>query len=137
MTTVNHRTRGQEEQTLEECMGCQVIHGRSRHTEPNGHHHVGDFRQRGVGQNPFDVVLLTSDQRRKQGHESPDPSNRHHRYLAHFQNRKNSNQHVHTRYHHRGRVQKRGNWGWTFHRIGQPDMKWKLSRLSETTAEKS
>ena len=47
-----------EQQRLEERVGGQVKHRRRRAAQADGHDHVAQLRERRVGQNALDVVLL-------------------------------------------------------------------------------
>ena len=61
------RTGAEEEQRLEKRVREKVKHRRFTGSQTDGHHHVAELRQGGVGEDAFDVVLLRGDER---GHDA-------------------------------------------------------------------
>ncbi len=57
----DHRAGSEKEERFEERMRKQVEHGCLTRCEPHGHDHVTKLRERGVSEDPFDVVLLRCD----------------------------------------------------------------------------
>src|ERR1700751_2075238 len=71
-TAMDHRPSPQKKQRLEKCMRNQVEHAHSNSAHAESHHHVAELRNRGVGENPLDVVLCDrnagSEQRSNRTH---------------------------------------------------------------------
>ena len=66
---MNHRAGAEEQQRFEKRVGGEVVHRGRRAAEADGHHHVTELRERRVGEDAFDVVLLNGDERGEQGGE--------------------------------------------------------------------
>ena len=67
------RAGPEEQQRLEKRVSEKVEHRRLVRGETDRHHHVTELRERGVGENAFDVVLLRRDQRGHQRGDRADP----------------------------------------------------------------
>ena len=131
----NDRAGSEEEKRFEKRMSEQVKHRRIVGREANRHHHVTELRERGVSENPFDVVLLRCDQRSHHRGDRADPGNNQKRCLRRLNNKRNTHQHVNACCHHGRCVDQRGNWRWTFHGVRQPDVQRKLGRFADRSAE--
>ena len=57
---------------LEKCVRGQMEHRGRRATQANGHDHVAELRERRVGEDALDVVLLDGDERGEQRGEAAD-----------------------------------------------------------------
>ena len=66
------RAGAQEQQRLEKRVRGQMEHRRRRAAQADGHDHVAELRERRVGDDAFDVVLLDGDERGEQRGESAD-----------------------------------------------------------------
>ena len=76
------RAGAEEEQRFEERVGEKVKHRRLARGETDRHHHVTELRERGIGENAFDVVLLRRDQRGHDRGDGADPCDDQKRGLA-------------------------------------------------------
>ena len=133
MQREDHRPRAKEQQRFEKCVRRQMEHRRSRTAQTDCHDHVTELRQRRISQNALDVVLLNGDQRRKQRGESAHIGN--HFQRRRVQQKNDPAQHVTPRRNHRCRVNQRAHRRRAFHRVRQPDVKRKLGRLADRSAE--
>ena len=96
------RSRAEEEQRLEKRVRGQMIHRRRRPAQAHGHDHVTQLRERRIGEDALDVVLLHRNQRRQERSESANPCDDR-QCAARFDDEENTAQHVNTgRYHRRG-----------------------------------
>ena len=147
MAAHNYTARTQEQQRLEAGMRREMKHGGIRTRTAHGHDHVTQLRQRGVGKNAFDVVLLdsnqTGQQRRDATHPGDDAQGRHAAQKRQgigpgrgkIENEKYPAEHVHTRGHHRRGVDQGGYRGGTFHGVRQPDVQRHLRALAHGPEE--
>ena len=114
-------------------MRGEVVHGRGRTGDSDGHDHVAELRQGRVGQNAFDVVLLDGHQRRHQRCYCADP--RDDEQCRRVEDKKDAAEHVHTGGHHCRRVNQRADRRGAFHRVRQPDVQGELRGLANRAAE--
>ena len=75
MERMNHRACAEEEQRLEKGVRGEVVHRRRRTGHADCHDHVAQLRDRRVGEDAFDVVLLDRDERGEQCGEAADVGN--------------------------------------------------------------
>ena len=138
MQRVNHRTGTEEEQCLEECVREQVEHRRSAvrvGSEANCHDHVAELRERRVGEDALDVILLRGHQRCEQCGDAADPRNDERRVRRESDQKRDTRQHEYAGRDHGRSVDERGNGSRAFHRVGQPGVQRKLRAFSECAAE--
>src|SRR3984957_18337305 len=69
---VDDGTGGEEEDRLEESVGAEVKHGGVGAAATDGHDHVAELREGGIGEDALDVVLLDGDEGGKNGGEAAD-----------------------------------------------------------------
>ena len=69
---MDDRAGAEEQQRLEERVRGQMEHRRRRAAQAHGHDHVAELRERRVGEDALDVVLLDGDQRGEQRGETAD-----------------------------------------------------------------
>ena len=136
---VDDRAGTEEEQRLEPCMGEEVEHARLAGDEADGHDHVAELGERGVGEHAFDVVLLDGHQRGDQRGDAAGPGDDG-AGLEGFEDFESerelhAEEHVNAGGDHGGGVDERGNGSGAFHGIGQPDVERKLGGLADGTAE--
>ena len=110
-------------------------HRRFAGSEADRHHHVAELRKRGVGEDAFDVVLLRRHQGGEHGGDRPDPGDHEERIRRSVDQKTDAHEHVNARRHHRRRMDQSRDGRRTFHRVGQPNVKRKLRRLSDRAAE--
>ena len=67
--------RAQEEQGLEPGMGEEVEHGRFPGQQAQGHDHVAQLGEGGVGQHALDVILLGGHEGGDDGRDGADDGN--------------------------------------------------------------
>ena len=126
----------QEQQRLEERMGRQMEHRRRRAVEANGHHHVAELRERRIGQDALDVVLLDGDDGGQQGGEPANPRDDLQRMGAgDIEQEEHAAKHVHARGDHRRGMNQGADGRGAFHGVGQPDVQRKLRALAHRAAE--
>ena len=125
----------QEQERLEQRVGCQVEHRRGEGAVAQGEHHEPDLANRGIGQDPFQV-------RRRQGHCGP-----HHRRDEPDGNdefpctRRSLEKGQHPRYQidpchdHRSGVYQGTHGSGAFHGVGEPDVERELRRLPHRAEE--
>ena len=136
MQRVNHRAGAEEKHRLEERVRREVKHRRRGRVDADREHHVAELRERRVGEDALDVILLHRHQRREQRGESTDPADDFERVRAgDVEDEKHAAQHVNARGHHRRRVDQRAHGRRAFHRIGQPDVQRELRALAHRAAE--
>ena len=70
---IDDRAGAEEQQRLEKRVREKMEHRRFARREPDRHHHVAELRERGVGEDAFDVVLLRRHQRGEQRGDGADP----------------------------------------------------------------
>ena len=114
-------------------------HGHAAH--PEAGHHVAKLRNRGVGENAFDVILRDGDERGKNRRRRANPDDDRERHGCAAGLRSGLHQRINTRHqknaggNHCGRVNQRGNRRRPLHRIRQPDVQRKLTALARRTAK--
>ena len=69
---VDHRSRAEEEQGLEEGVGEEVEDAGGVGADAEAHEHVAELRAGRVGDHPLDVVLDEADRRREEGGDAAD-----------------------------------------------------------------
>jgi hypothetical protein len=74
---VDHRTRAQEQQRLEEGVGHEMEDGGDVAPEPGGQEHEAELGHRRVGEHLLDVGLGDGDRRRPQGGDGTDGGDGH------------------------------------------------------------
>ena len=135
---VDDRAGAEEKQGFEPSVGEKVEHARLADKKANGHHHVAELGEGGVGEDLLDIVLLGGHQR---GGQRGDPSNpcdggsgeTFERLGA--DGELHAEEHVNARRDHGGGVDQGGDGGGAFHRVGQPDVEGKLGGFPDRAAE--
>ncbi len=127
---VNHRTRREEQQALEERVRHQMEDARRERSHATRHEHIAKLRNGGVSQHFLDVGLRDADSRRKQGRERSNDRDHRHRHRRALEDRRRARHHINARRHHGRRMNQRRNWSRAFHGVRQPDIKWNLRRLT-------
>ncbi len=98
---MDHRTRTEEEQRLEERVCEHVENSRSKRADAKRQEHISQLRDSGVGQHAFDVVLHQRNGRSKNGSECADNGHGFHRARSQHEYGIRARHHVHARRHHR------------------------------------
>ena len=138
---VNDRAGAKEEQRLEEGVCDQVEDRRDIRADAQRGDHEAKLRDGGVGQHALDVVLRHGNGRGEEGRERADERHHGHRRcrLAMFQPAEISGNmrmtSVHTRRHHRRRMDHGADRGRAFHRVRQPDVQRELRRFANRADE--
>ena len=101
--------------------------------QADGHDHVAELRERRVGEDALDVVLLDGDERREQRGEAADVGDDVQRVGV--EQKQHPAKHVNAGGHHRRGVDQGGDGRRAFHRVRQPDMQRELRRLADRAAE--
>ena len=127
---VDDRTRGEEEERLEDAVGQQVQEARAREPGPDRRHHVAELGDGGVGQHPLDVALHAGEGGREQRGEGADPAHRAQHLGRLLEEERGAEEQVDARGHHRGGVDQGRHRGRSLHRVGQPDVERELGRLA-------
>ena len=134
---MDHRPGGEEQQGLEERVGEQMEEagGVALRAEPERRHHVGELRDRRVGEHAFDVVLDEREERRDQHGDRADRSHERERMAGGGEHGEHPAHHVDAGRDHRRRVDERGHRRGARHRVGEPHVQRELSRLPDRAAE--
>ena len=135
---VDDRACAEEEQRLEECVRPQMEHRRAAfdvRREARSHDHVAELRERGVGEDALDVVLLRGHERGEDARDAADPRDDHPGDRRKIDEERETREHVHARGDHRRGVDERGDGRGAFHRVRQPCVERELRALSNRTAE--
>ena len=151
MAGMDHRPSPEEQHRLEESVGHQMVHSRSRRSQlrpqADRHHHVSELRKRGIGEDTLDVVLLDRNQRGEQSREAtdipddrarPEPAQEIQRSRPGAGRRveeEHPAQHVNARRHHRRRMDQRRHRRRAFHGVRQPNMQRELRALAHRAHE--
>ena len=135
---VDDRAGTEEKQRLEPGVGEEVEHARLTDEQADGHHHVSELREGGVGEDFLDVILLGGHQRGHQRGDASDPgdggSGEAFERLG-SDGELHAEQHVNAGRDHGGGVDQGGNGGGAFHRVRQPDMERELCGFPDRAAE--
>ena len=127
------RAGAQEQQRLEKRVRGQMEHRRRRAAQADGHDHVAELRERRVGDDAFDVVLLDGDERGEQRGESADVGDDVQRVGV--EQKQNAAKHVNAGGHHRRGVDERGDRRRAFHGVRQPHVQRELRGFADRAAE--
>ncbi len=115
---------GQEEQGLEAGVRGEVEHRRVGSAAADGHDHVAELRERRVGDDALDVVLLDGDERGEQRGESADVGDDVQRVCV--KQKENPAKHINTGGNHCRSVDQSGHGRRAFHRVRQPNVQREL-----------
>ena len=134
---VVHRPRTEEQHRLEERVRHQVEHRRRVPAHPDREHHVGQLRDRRIGQHPLDIDLHHRQHRRAQRGARPNPGDQIRCRRGGVNHREKTRQQVDARRDHRGRVDQRRDRRRTLHRVRQPDVQRELRRLADRARDQA
>ena len=133
MTGVDHRSRTEKQEALEEGMGDEMKQPGQPSPDAERQHHVAELTDGRIGKYAFDVV---GHQRDRGGDEQSDrPDIRDDEEGIRSQDRIETADEIDTRGDHRRRVDERRDGRRTLHGVGKPDEEWKLSALPDAPAE--
>ena len=132
---VDHRSRIEEQQALEEAVRHEVEDGRRPGPHPERGEHVAQLRQGGVGEHALDVGLGERDRGRQDRGEDADRGHDDHRLRGVGEDRVGAGHEVdagvdHGRGMDEGRHRRRA-----LHRVGQPDVERELGALADRAGE--
>ena len=134
---VDDRAGGEEEERLEEGVGGEVEHGGIGAAATDGHDHVAELREGGIGEDALDVVLLDGDEGGEDGGEAADACNDEHPGGRKEQQRIDAAEHIDAGGDHGGGVDERGDRRRAFHGVGQPDVERDHGRFADAAAEEA
>ena len=132
---VDHRSRAEKQQRLEESVGEKVEHRRPERACASGEEHVAKLRAGRIGDDALDVVLHAADGRGENASGGADVGNDGHRDFAGDDHRRQAADHEHACGDHRGGVNEGGHRGRPLHRVGQPGVEAQLRRLAHRADE--
>ena len=132
---VDHGTRTEEEQRLEESVREKVEHGGSTRRYPDGANHVTELRARRVSKDTLNIALLSGHQRRQYRRDDANPGDHLAGVWHQSEQKRDLDQQVHACRDHRRRVDERGNRRGAFHGIRQPDVQGHLRGFAHRAAE--
>ena len=107
-------------------MGHEVKHRHRIGRRTQRHRHVTELRQRGIGHDPFDVVLDDAQKAHEQGSDGANDHDKIQGGITELKQRRHARHHENTGGDHGGGMDQRRDGRWPFHRIRQPDMQRKL-----------
>ncbi len=126
LNALDHRSRRQEEQGLEECMRHQVEHPGHVGPQPNRGDHESKLADRRVRQHTLDVELRHRDARREQRRCRANDGNQVRRERRQFEKHMIAGDHVNAGGDHGGSVNQRRNRSRSGHGVRKPDMQREL-----------
>ena len=107
----------------------------SAREEADGHDHIAELGEGGVGEDFFDVVLLGGHEGGEEGGDAADPGDgaggKGELGIEWVEADEEARHHVDTGGDHGGGVDEGGDGGGTFHGVGQPDVEWGLGGLAD------
>ena len=127
---VDHAARTEEEQGFEVGVGGEMKNAGAKRPYAAGHHHVAQLADRGVRQDPLDVILRQADGSREDGGERSHARDDGHGLGGQDVERVRPGDHIDSRRDHGRGVDQRADRRRTFHRVRQPDVQRKLRGFS-------
>ena len=131
------RARSEEQQCLEEGVRHEVEHRNRVRRGAQGHRHVAKLGQRGIGNDPLDVVLDDAEETHEECRDGTYHQDQVQGGVTELEQRRHTGHHEDAGSDHGCRMDQGRDRGWTLHRIRQPDMQWKLRRLAHGTDEQA
>ena len=133
-------TGAQEEQSLEPCVGEEVEHGCLPGQKSQGHDHIAELGEGGVGQDAFDVILLGGHEGGDDGRNGSDAGNDIAGQGGEGLNADgvlDAHHHVNAGGYHGGRMDQGGDGGGAFHGVRKPDVQRELGGFAHRSAEEA
>ena len=132
---VDHDSRGEEEQRLEEGVRHQVEDREAVRPDPRAEEHVADLGHRRVGDHSLDVPLHERDEARDQERHRAEDRREALDVGRRFEDRMRPHEQVHAGRHHRRRMDQGGDGRRALHRVREPGVQRDLGRLRDCAAE--
>ena len=130
---MDHRSRAEEQQALEEGVRNQMEHPGDPAAQAEREHHVAQLADGRVGQHPLDVDGRNGDRRRNQQRDAAGVGD--HQQRLGREHRIEPADQIDAGGDHRGGVHQRGDRRGAFHRVGQPGVQRELGALAHAAAE--
>ena len=135
MDGVDHASRAEEQQRLEEGVGDEVEHAGRIRAGADPDEHVAELGYRGVREHPFDVPLLERDRGREQRGERADPGDDGAAERREREQHATPRHQINARRHHGGRVDQCRDGSRALHGVGEPDIQRDLGRFTGAAEE--
>ena len=132
---VHHRAGAEEHQGLVERVGDEHEHRARVEAHARGHEHEPELADRGVRENPLDVVLGEGAGRGEQRRDEPHDQHHGERDARRLEEWRAPDDQVDARGHHRRGVDQRGDGRRAGHRIREPDVERHLRGLPDRARE--
>ena len=138
---VDDGTGAEEEEGLEPGVGEEVEHAGFAREEADGHDHVAELGEGGVGENFFDVILLGGHEGGEECGDAADPGDGAGREgelgFEWIEADEEASHHVNTGGDHGGGVDEGGDGGGAFHGVGQPDVEGSLGGFTHGSGKEA